>query len=230
MAGRGQPGSRAGGRRRHREWAGGGGPGRAFRRGSSASSPAPSSSATPSRTQRVEYRVGAAEATGLTDASVDLLLAAQAFHWFRQRAVLRRGAAHPPAGRRPRARHLRLVAHHARGGCRGGRAVREPRPRTGSRSGGWSRTATRRWRCPSRRSRRRHSPCAARGRSMISSATWAPGPPCGSAWPPRAEPAGRRFARGLVDAWGPVERREAVWPLAVRAFRPGLNARTRPAR
>jgi SAM-dependent methyltransferase len=30
----------------------------------------------------VEYRVAAAEATGLADGSVDLLLAAQAFHWF----------------------------------------------------------------------------------------------------------------------------------------------------
>ncbi len=31
---------------------------------------------------RVEYRVATAEATGLTDAAADLLLAAQAFHWF----------------------------------------------------------------------------------------------------------------------------------------------------
>jgi SAM-dependent methyltransferase len=32
---------------------------------------------------RVEWREGAGEATGLADASVDLVLAAQAFHWFR---------------------------------------------------------------------------------------------------------------------------------------------------
>ncbi|HEV7199207.1 MAG TPA: class I SAM-dependent methyltransferase [Candidatus Limnocylindria bacterium] len=31
---------------------------------------------------RVEYHVATAEATGLTDAAADLLLAAQAFHWF----------------------------------------------------------------------------------------------------------------------------------------------------
>ena len=31
---------------------------------------------------RVEYRVGPAEASGLPDASVDLVAAAQAFHWF----------------------------------------------------------------------------------------------------------------------------------------------------
>lgn len=33
---------------------------------------------------RVEYRVGTAEATGLTDGAADLLLAAQAFHWFQR--------------------------------------------------------------------------------------------------------------------------------------------------
>lgn len=32
---------------------------------------------------RVEYRAGSAEATGADDGSVDLLVAAQAFHWFR---------------------------------------------------------------------------------------------------------------------------------------------------
>jgi SAM-dependent methyltransferase len=35
---------------------------------------------------RVEYRRGAAEATGVDPASADLLTAAQAFHWFRQDA------------------------------------------------------------------------------------------------------------------------------------------------
>ena len=47
---------------------------------------------------RTEYRVGTAEATGLTDYAADLLLAAQAFHWFRHepfftevRRVLRPG-------------------------------------------------------------------------------------------------------------------------------------------
>ena len=35
----------------------------------------------------------------------------------------------------------------------------------------------------------------------------------------------------LVAAWGPVERREAVWPLAVRAFRPmERTARVRRSR
>ena len=33
---------------------------------------------------KVEYRVGPAEATGLTDGAADLLLAAQAFHWFQR--------------------------------------------------------------------------------------------------------------------------------------------------
>jgi SAM-dependent methyltransferase len=33
---------------------------------------------------RIEYRRGAAEATGLADASADLLVVAQAFHWFAQ--------------------------------------------------------------------------------------------------------------------------------------------------
>jgi SAM-dependent methyltransferase len=36
----------------------------------------------------VEYRVAAAEATGLPDGSVDLLVAAQAFHWFDRGAFL----------------------------------------------------------------------------------------------------------------------------------------------
>jgi SAM-dependent methyltransferase len=36
----------------------------------------------------VEWRDGTAEATGLRDASVDLVLCAQAFHWFRQRDAL----------------------------------------------------------------------------------------------------------------------------------------------
>jgi SAM-dependent methyltransferase len=35
---------------------------------------------------RVEYQVATAEATGLTDAAADLLLAAQAFHWFERDA------------------------------------------------------------------------------------------------------------------------------------------------
>ena len=35
---------------------------------------------------RVEYRRGAAEATGLDDASADLLTVAQAFHWFKHAA------------------------------------------------------------------------------------------------------------------------------------------------
>lgn len=37
----------------------------------------------------IEWRDGSAEATGLGDASVDLVLCAQAFHWFRQRDALR---------------------------------------------------------------------------------------------------------------------------------------------
>jgi SAM-dependent methyltransferase len=37
---------------------------------------------------RVEWRDGAGEATGLPDASVDLVLVAQAFHWFRQREAI----------------------------------------------------------------------------------------------------------------------------------------------
>jgi SAM-dependent methyltransferase len=37
----------------------------------------------------VEWRAGMAEATGLDDASVDLVLCAQSFHWFRQRDALR---------------------------------------------------------------------------------------------------------------------------------------------
>jgi SAM-dependent methyltransferase len=47
---------------------------------------------------KVEYRIGTAEATGLTDRAADLLLAAQAFHWFQRepffaeaRRVLRPG-------------------------------------------------------------------------------------------------------------------------------------------
>lgn len=36
----------------------------------------------------VEWREGTAEATGLPDQSVDLVLCAQAFHWFRQRDAL----------------------------------------------------------------------------------------------------------------------------------------------
>lgn len=36
----------------------------------------------------VEWRDGTAEATGLTDSSVDLVLCAQAFHWFRAREAL----------------------------------------------------------------------------------------------------------------------------------------------
>ncbi|MGH7133811.1 MAG: class I SAM-dependent methyltransferase [Phycisphaerales bacterium] len=38
--------------------------------------------------ERVEMRGGTAEATGLGDASVDLVLCAQAFHWFRQNEAL----------------------------------------------------------------------------------------------------------------------------------------------
>jgi SAM-dependent methyltransferase len=38
---------------------------------------------------RVEWSEGVGEATGLPDASVDLVLVAQAFHWFRQRDALR---------------------------------------------------------------------------------------------------------------------------------------------
>lgn len=37
---------------------------------------------------RVSWQQGSAEATGLPDASVDLVLAAQAFHWFRQPEAL----------------------------------------------------------------------------------------------------------------------------------------------
>lgn len=37
---------------------------------------------------RVEYQGGTAEATGLGDASMDLVLCAQAFHWFRQAEAL----------------------------------------------------------------------------------------------------------------------------------------------
>jgi SAM-dependent methyltransferase len=38
---------------------------------------------------RVEWREGTGEATGLPAASVDLVLVAQAFHWFRQREAIR---------------------------------------------------------------------------------------------------------------------------------------------
>ena len=37
---------------------------------------------------RIEWREGTAEATGLTDSSVDLVVCAQAFHWFREREAL----------------------------------------------------------------------------------------------------------------------------------------------
>jgi SAM-dependent methyltransferase len=37
---------------------------------------------------RVAWRTGAAEATGLASASVDLVVCAQAFHWFRQREAI----------------------------------------------------------------------------------------------------------------------------------------------
>lgn len=37
---------------------------------------------------RVEFRAGTGEATGLADASVDVVMVAQAFHWFKQEAAL----------------------------------------------------------------------------------------------------------------------------------------------
>ncbi|HTM58127.1 MAG TPA: class I SAM-dependent methyltransferase [Candidatus Udaeobacter sp.] len=37
---------------------------------------------------RIEWRDGTAEATGLADSSVDLVLSAQAFHWFREQPAL----------------------------------------------------------------------------------------------------------------------------------------------
>lgn len=49
---------------------------------------------------RVEWRSGTAEATGLADASVDVVTAAQAFHWFRAEEAMREfGRILKPGGR-----------------------------------------------------------------------------------------------------------------------------------
>ncbi len=124
---------------------------------------------------RVEYRVATAEATGLTDGAADLLLAAQAFHWFQRepffaeaRRVLR------PSG------VLALVSYALSRITPDVDAVVdelyadldpywEPERRLVE-DGYVERDGP-----DSRSSRRHHSRCAARGRSTISSATWGRG-------------------------------------------------------
>ncbi len=59
---------------------------------------------------RLRVRDGRAEATGLPDASIDLVTAAQAFHWFDRKAAALELPTGPAARRRGRA-HLERAAH-----------------------------------------------------------------------------------------------------------------------
>lgn len=170
--------------------------------------------------QRVEYRIGTAEATGLTDESADLLLAAQAFHWFAQdrffteaQRVLRPGGV------------LALVHY----------AFSRITPEVDAVVDDLYVSLDRYWEPERRLVEAGYATVEVPFAEIETPAftmhsSWSVDDLVGylgtwSALQKCVVAEGRNplddVRGGLVDAWGPVERREAVWPLGVRAFRPG---------
>lgn len=167
---------------------------------------------------RVQYQVATAEATGLTDGAADLLLAAQAFHWFRPEPffievgrVLRPGGA------------LALVSY----------ALSRITPAVDAVVDELYRSLDPYWE-PERRMVEDgyasvHVPFPEiPAPSFVMRSTWTVDDLVGylGTWSAlrKAQAAGGRnplddLGPTLATAWGAEPRRDAVWPLSVRAFR-----------